>query len=305
MTGFLLKRLARALLTILGVLTVSFFLLRINGDPAALMLPESATPADIRDLNKALGFDRPLYAQYLGFIGGALHGDLGNSLRQGAPAMGLVLKRMPATLELALTSFAFGTSVAFVLAILIQLTGSHRLRMILLWTGVMRQAIPTFVFGVFLVLLFAVTLGWLPSMGQGGWSHLVLPTLTVATYEITLYVRLLDSSFGEQSRLDYTRTAYAKGASHRRVVLRHMLPNALLPVLTVAGLNMGVLLGGLVLIEKIFNWPGIGHLVIDAVMARDFPIVQAGLLLVSVIFVTVNFGVDLLYAVLDPRVRLR
>lgn len=305
MTRFLLARLLRATFTIFGVLTISFFVLRINGNPAALMLPQSATIEDIENLDKALGFDRPLVIQYLSFLAGALRGDLGISLRQGVPAMGLVLQHMPATIELALAAFAFGTGVAFLLAMLVQLTGSNRLRMSLLWLGVARQAIPTFIFAVFLILIFAVTLGWLPSMGRGGWRHLVLPTVAAATYEVTLYVRLIDSAFGEQRHQDYVRTAYAKGASHLRVVLHHMLPNALIPVVTVAALNLGVLLGGLVVIEKLFNWPGVGQLVIDAVVARDFPVVQAGLLLVSAIFVTVNFLVDLLYATLDSRVRLR
>ncbi len=304
MTRFLLVRLLRALLTLFGVLTVSFFLLRINGSPAILMLPQSATAADVANLNHAMGFDRPLFVQYLDFIGAAAQGDLGLSFRQGIPAMGLVLDSMPATIELALISFITGTGVAFILAIVVQFTGSNRLRMALLWLGVMRQAVPTFVFAVFLVLIFAVTLGWLPSMGRGGWSYLILPVVSVATYEVTLYLRLIDSAFGEQSQQDYVRTAYAKGAGRQRVILRHMLPNALLPVLTVAGLNMGFLLGGLVIIEKVFNWPGVGHLVIDAVVGRDFPVVQAGLLVVSAAFVLVNFLVDILYAALDPRVRL-
>jgi len=306
---YIATRIVRAVLTLFGVLTVSFLLLHMNGSPSALMLPPSATPADIAALDHDLGFDRPLAVQYGRFVVAAAHGDFGTSLRQGVPAIDLVLQRLPATIELALTSFVFGAGLAFLLAVAIQTLGpaggGRHLRDAVFWIGLVRQAIPSFVFAVFMVALFAVTLGWLPSMGRGGWRNLVLPTITVGTFELTLYVRLLDTAFADQRRLDYVRTAYAKGASRARVVLRHMLPNAVLPVLTVAGLNLGSMLGGMVIIETVFNWPGVGRLVIEAVNVRDFPVVQAGLLLVSASFVVVNLAVDLVYVALDPRVARR
>jgi len=161
------------------------------------------------------------------------------------------------------------------------------------------------VLGVLLVLVFAVTLGWLPSMGIGGWKHLVLPALTTGTFEIALYVRLLDSSFGEQAEQDYVRTAYAQGNSRARVVMRHQLPNAVLPALTVVGLSLAGLLGESAVIETVFNWPGVGQLTVQAVQARDFPVVQASLFVVSLSFVLVNLAVDLAYSAVDPRVRVR
>jgi peptide/nickel transport system permease protein len=304
MAGYVVRRLLRALLTIFGVLTIAFVVLRLNGDPGALMLPSTASNADIAAFNHAYGFDRPLQVQYLSFLEGAVHGDFGRSINQGAPAMQLVLERMPATIQLALTAFLLGSGLAFLFSILIELTGSNRLRMALIWTGVARQAIPTFLFGVLLVLLFSVRLGWFPSLGGGSIDHLVLPSLTIATFEITLYERLLDSAFGEQRDQDYVRTALAKGQTQAKVVLQHMLPNAVLPVLTVAGLNFGQLLAGAVVIETVFNWPGVGQLVIQSVKLKDFPVVEAALFVVAVVFVTINFAVDLIYTRLDPRVRL-
>ncbi len=301
MIGLVARRLLRTVLTLLGVLTVTFFLMHLNGNPAALMLPESANTDDIRALDAALGFDRPLLVQYFDYLDAVLHGRFGLSLRQGVPALSLVLSRMPATIELAASSFVTGFGVAGLLAIVTQLTRSDRLRDMLLWLGVLRQAVPSFVFAVLGIYLFAVELGWLPSMGGGGITHLVLPTLTVATFEATLYFRLMDWSLSQERSRDYVRTARAKGAGHRRVVLRHMLPNALLPVMTVAGVNLGGLLGGLLVIEKVFNWPGIGSLVVDSVNGRDFPVVQAGVVAISVAFMAINLTVDMLYAAIDPR----
>jgi peptide/nickel transport system permease protein len=305
MTRYVALRLLRGLGTLWGVLTIAFFLLRLEGSPAALLLPLNATPAQVLQLNRALGFNRPLPIQYEKFLVQAIQGNLGNSLQQGTSAVGLVLSRMPATLELALSGFLFGTGTAFIFAITIQLTASERLRRVLLWIGTLRQAVPTFLFGILMDFVFSVSLHWLPADGIGGLSHLLLPMITVGTFEFTLYVRLLDSSFSDQRSLDYTRTAYAKGQGRAGVVFRHQLPNALLPILTVAALNLGALLGGAVVIETVFNWPGAGLLIVQAVGARDFPVVEAGLLVGSVAFIGVNIFVDMLYTFVDPRVRLR
>jgi peptide/nickel transport system permease protein len=305
MVAYVLRRLLRALVTVFGVVSAVFFLERINGNPAAIMLPTTATQQQIAVLSKALGFDRPIPAQYLSFLHGVLHGDFGTSLQAGVPALGLVLGRLPATLELVLTGFALGVAMAVFFVLAIQLTGSHRLRMALLFAGQLRQAIPTFVFGVLMVLIFSVTLGLLPSQGIGSWRNLVLPAVTVATFEFALYLRFMDSSFGEQSQQDYVRTAYAKGAGRSVVVVRHELRNVLLPILTIVGLNLGGLLGGSVIIETVFNWPGIGQLTVESVNARDFPVVQASLLVASLAYVLVNIVVDLTYSAADPRARVR
>jgi len=186
-----------------------------------------------------------------------------------------------------------------------RLTTSQRLRAALLWIAFIRQAIPVFFFGLLLIILFAVVLRWLPSVGRGGIDNLILPAVTLATFEIALYLRLLDAAFGEQERQDYVRTAYAKGQTRTKVVLRHMLPNALLPLVTIGGINLGILLGGTVVTETVFSWPGMGRLIVQAVAQRDYPVVIAGVVVASFLFVAINFIVDMLYGVLDPRIRLK
>ena len=304
MTAFLIKRVLQSVLTIFGVLTATFFLVRLAGDPAALLLPIEATDRDIAEFRRALGLDQPLPIQYLKFLLSAIEGDFGVSLRQRTSALGLVIERLPATLELALTAFVLGIVLAFLLGLAMRLSNSPRLRAVIMWAALIRQAIPVFWFGLLLILLFAVNLRWLPSLGRGTIAHLVLPALTLATYELALYLRLFNSSLAAEGQQDYVRTAYAKGQSRVSVLLRHMLPNALLPLITIAGINLGVLLGGTVVTETVFSWPGVGRLIVQSVGQRDYPVIIAGVVVVCLIFVIVNLIVDLLYAYLDPRVRL-
>lgn len=304
MTRFLLRRLLQAALTVVGVLTISFFLVRASGDPASLLLPVEATEADRAAFRQALGLDRPLPVQYLHFLANAARGDFGLSLRQQTPALGLVLERLPATFELAVTSFVLGIGLAFAAGLASRLSRRPALRSTLLWLAFIRQAIPTFFFGLLLILLFSVTLRWLPSIGRGGWQNLILPATTLATYELALYLRLFNAAFAEEASHDYVRTAYAKGQTRARVILGHMLPNALLPLVTIAGINLGVLLGGAVITETVFGWPGVGRLIIQSVSQRDYPVIIAGVLVISVVFVVLNLLVDIVYAALDPRIRL-
>lgn len=305
MVKFVGRRLIQGIVTVFGVITATFFLVRLSGNPAALLLGPEASAADVEALSEELGFNQPLLEQYGRFMLGAIQGDLGQSLRQNLPAIDLVMSRLPATLQLALTSFAIGLIMAFIVVIILQLSGSSRLRNAILWFASARQAIPSFWLGLILVLVFAVQLAMLPAIGNTGPQSLILPSLTIATLELALYIRLLDAGFGEQHRQDYVRTAYAKGQRRSVVILRHMLPNALLPVITIAGLNLGALLGGTVIVELVFNWPGIGQLLISSISYRDYTAVQATILVIAIFFVTVNFLVDLLYAALDPRVRLQ
>jgi peptide/nickel transport system permease protein len=304
MLKFVTRRIAQSILTMLGVLTAAFFLVRLAGDPTVLLLPVEATAEDVARLRHELGLDRPLLVQYFTYLGNAATSDLGMSLRHQTSALGLVLERVPATLELALTSFVLGLAMAFVLGVTMRLSTSRRLRAVILWLAFIRQAIPVFWFGLLMILLFSVTLRWLPSLGRGGIEHLVLPALTLATYELALYLRLFNASLGEEQKQDYVRTAYAKGQGRTQVILRHMLPNALLPLITIAGINLGVLLGGTVVTETVFSWPGVGRLIVQSVSQRDYPVILAGVLVISLIFVVVNLVVDLLYALVDPRVRL-
>jgi peptide/nickel transport system permease protein len=304
MIYFVLRRTLQSVLTILGVMTVAFFLVRLAGDPVALLLPVEASDRDIAQLRDALGLDRPLFVQYLKFLGNAASGDFGMSLRQHASALSLVLERLPATLELALSAFFLGLLLAFTLGLGMQLTRSSRLRAAIMWLALGRQAIPVFAFGLLLILIFSVWLRWLPSLGRGGLSHIVLPALTLGTYELALYLRLFNASLAAEQAQDYVRTAFAKGQARTCVVLRHMLPNALLPLVTMAGINLGILLGGTVVTETVFSWPGVGRLIVQSVTQRDFPVIIAGVFVVSVIFVVVNLAVDILYSFLDPRVSI-
>jgi len=304
LAGFVIKRLLQAVLTVIGVITAAFFLTRLAGDPAALLLPPEATLEETQRLRAALGLDQPLFVQYLLFMGNALKGDFGMSLRESVPAMSLVLDRVPATLELALSSFAVGVGLAFILGILMRMTRHNWVRDLITWIALARQAIPVFSFGLVLILIFSIWLKWLPSYGRGTPAHLVLPALTLGTYELALYLRLFNSSLAAEQRNDYVRTAFAKGQGRIQVLLQHMLPNALLPLVTVAGINLGMLLGGTVVTETVFSWPGAGRLIVQSVSQRDYPVIVAGVFVISVMFVIINLIVDVLYGVLDPRVRL-
>ncbi|WP_407493792.1 ABC transporter permease [Pseudooceanicola sp. MF1-13] len=304
MARFLLSRVLAAAATLLAVLTFVFLLVRFSGDPVRLMLPDQATAEDVERMRQALGLDRSLIAQYLDFVANALTGSLGDSIRQGRPAIEVVWERMPATLELALLSFGVGFIAAVALATTSEVSGSARFRTVVLWIATARQSIPPFLFGILLVLLLSVQMNLLPAIGRNSWASYVIPVATIATFEIALYLRLIGSAFDEMRTADWVRTARAKGISRSRLVLGHMLPNALLPVITVAGVNLGVLIGGLVVLETVFNWPGLGRLIIDSVSQRDFPVVQAGVLMIATAFVIINLCVDFIYAALDPRVRL-
>ncbi len=298
---FLLRRLGLALVTVFLVVTIAFVLGRATGEPGALLLPDSASADDIAALNASLGFDRPLVVQYLSYLGGLVTGDFGDSYRQRVPAIGLVLERIPATFELAIWSFVFGFALALVVALLIQLTGSRALRAVANALGAVRQSIPDFFFGLLLVLVFSVLLGVLPSLGRTSPESLVLPVLTLTTGQFVMYLRLLDASLSSEAGLDYVRTAFAQGQRRSAILVAQMLPNAILPVLGMAGLNLGGLLGGTVVVEVVFAWPGLGQLLTEAVSQRDFPIVQTGLLFVALMFIVVNTAVDVIVARIDPR----
>jgi peptide/nickel transport system permease protein len=304
MLSFALIRCCWALLTLAAVLTLVFFLARLTGDPVRLMLPDQATQAQVEAMRRSLGFDRPILVQYVDFVEHAVRGDVGTSLRQRRPAIDLVLERLPATLELAAPSFAIGFTIALGLAIWGEVTGSARLREAFLWAATFRQSIPPYLFGIVMVLVLSVKMGALPAMGRNGGASYVIPILTMSTFEIALYLRLLNTAFDETRSLDWVRTALAKGVSRSRIVWRHILPNALLPLITVAGVNFGFLIGGTVVLEMVFNWPGLGRLIVQGVTQRDYPVVQAGVVITGVAFIAINLLVDLLYAALDPRVKL-
>ncbi len=305
MKTYLFRRLAQSLVVLLGISVVVFVILHLTGDPTLLLLPPDASAEEIAKFRRAMGFDDPLYLQYWRFLRGALRGDFGTSLRHDEPALGLVWQRMPATIEL--TAVALG--VALVLAIpagivsaAFRNTALDYVSTVLALVG---QAMPTFWLGIMLILIFSVGLHLLPSSGRGGPANLVLPALTLGLFTTARIMRLTRSGMLEVLGQDYVRTARAKGVGERRVVWKHALKNAGIPIVTIVGLELGTLLGGAVITETIFAWPGVGRLSVQAIYNRDYPVVQASVFLLASIFVLVNLVVDVLYTYLDPRIRIR
>lgn len=306
MAAYLIRRLAQAVITVFAVISLAFVLGRLTGSPVASLLPETASEADIAALEAELGFDKPPLTQYFNYLTDILTGDFGDSYQQtGTSSMTLVLQRLPASLQLGVAGFTIGLALAVAVVLAIHLSGRWSLRGLALGIGATRLAVPDFLFGLLLVLVFSVTLGWLPSLAGADPLAIVMPAVTIATAQFVVYSRLLDNSLVAESSQDYVRTAYSRGERRSSVLLRDVLPNALLPVLTISGITLGTLLGGLVIVENVFAWPGLGQLMLDAVFNRDFPVVQSGLIVIATIFVIVNFGIDVLYGVIDPRARVR
>nr|WP_210296812.1 ABC transporter permease [Rhizobium sp. BK399] len=299
----MLSRILYAIAVIFGVSIAVFFLIRIGGDPSALFLPPEASAEEIARFRHLMGFDRSLGAQYLDFLGRALRGDFGMSLRYEQPAMQLVLDRVPATLELSGMALGLSLVVSIPLAIVAAAwRGSIADRASLL-VSLIGQSFPAFWLAIMLILLFSETFHILPPSGRGGVRHLIMPAVVLATYSTAIITRLLRSSMIEVLQSDYIRTARGKGVSERRIVLKHALRNAAIPTLTVIGLQVGALLGGAVITEEVFAYPGIGRLAIQAISNRDFTVVQAFVLVMATAIVSINLLVDLSYGFLDPRLR--
>ena len=304
MGAYLIRRAFRAMLVIVGVSFITFAVLFLSGDPTDTMVGEDWTREEVLKLRKDMGLDRPWIIQYTTYVSRAIQGDFGESLRYRQPAFELIAERVAATLELALVALLISVILALPLGIL---SASRRGSaydyggMLLALFG---QAMPVFWLGLMLILIFGVHLHWLPVSGRGGFERLILPAITLATYSLARNTRVIRSSMLEVLGLDYVRTARAKGLAERSIVYIHALRNSLIPVVTIIGLEFGHLLGGAVIVETIFAWPGIGRLMIQAVYAKDFPLVQASVTIAAVIFVSINFLVDFIYSYLDPRVRL-
>ena len=298
-------RLIQALVVIWGVSLFVFVLTHLSGDPTSLLLPPNASQEERARFRQQMGFDRPLPVQYLDFLGRAVRGDFGNSLRHGGPAFGLVLDRVPATLTLGAFALVLSLIVAVPLGILAALRRNTVWDGLSLVLSLFGQAVPVFWLGIMLIIVFAANLRWLPASGSGTLGHLVLPGLTLAAYSVAVVTRLLRSSLIEVLSADYIRTGRAKGVSERLIVVRHALKNAALPVITVVGLQVGALLGGAVITEEVFAYPGMGRLAVQAISTRDFPVIQAFVVLVAALIVSINFLVDLLYGWVDPRVQFK
>ena len=303
MLPYLGRRLLQLMPTLLGVTLVVFLLIRVSGDPTQLLLPETATPEDRALFRKQHGLDRSIAIQYVQYLGNLLRGDMGRSLIDGSPALDLVLQRLPATIELALAAMLIAVLVGVPVGILSAVRrGSvlDRLAMVGVLTG---QSMATFWVGILLILIFAVQLRWFPVSGRDGPRHLVLPAVTLSLYMMPLLARMTRSSMLEVWKQDFVRTARAKGLRERTIILRHSLRAALIPVVTVLGLQFGGALAGAIVTESVFAWPGVGTFVLDAIYKRDYPVVQAAVLVIATVYILTNLLVDLLYGVLDPRIR--
>jgi ABC-type dipeptide/oligopeptide/nickel transport system permease component len=289
---------------LIGVATLVFSLIHlIPGDPAQAMLGEAATPQDVEELRHRLGLDRPLVEQYGAFLAGVAHGDLGTSLRTGQPVASQILERMPATAELAAASMIVAILCSIPLGIAAAVrrgTGVDHTAMTLALAGV---SIPNFWLGPLLAIIFSVELGWLPVSGRGTLAHLVLPAISLGAALAAILARMTRATLLEELREQYVVAARARGVSRARAVVRHAFRNSLIPVVTLIGLQFGSVLTGAVITETIFSWPGIGRLLIQSIGFRDYPLVQGCILLIAVTYVGVNLLTDLVYGVLDPRIR--
>ncbi len=303
MLPYLGRRLVQLIPTLFGVTLVVFLLVRVSGDPTQLLLPESASPADRELFRQQHGLDRPIGVQYLYYLGGLLRGDLGRSLVDQRSALEAVLQRLPPTIELALAATLIALVVGLPVGVLSAVRRGSWLDRTAMLGALSGQSMATFWIGILLILVFSVKLRWLPVSGREEWRHLVLPAVTLSLYMMPILTRMTRSSMLEVWQQDFVRTARAKGLREWRVVVRHSLRAALIPVVTVLGLQVGGALAGAIVTESVFAWPGIGTFVLDAIYKRDYPVVQAAVLVMATLYMLVNLGIDLLYVVLDPRIR--
>jgi ABC-type dipeptide/oligopeptide/nickel transport system permease component len=305
MRVYLIRRLLQSLLVLLGVSFVVFLILHLTGDPAAVLLPPEASAEDIRRFRQAMGFDDPFLVQYGRFLRGALQGDFGRSIRHGEPAFTLVLERMPATFELAGAALLIALCLAIPAGIVSAVRRNTPVDYVATVVALFGQSMPTFWLGIMLILIFSVNLNLLPSSGRGALEHLIMPALTLGLFTTARITRLTRSGMLDVLGQDYIRTARAKGVAEPPVVWKHALKNAAIPIVTIVGIELGTLLGGSVITETIFAWPGVGRLSVQAIYNRDYPVVQAAVFLLASTFVVVNLIVDVVYTYLDPRIRLR
>ena len=324
MWRFLLRRLWQSFLVLIGVTVVSFVALQIGGDPTYLFVSERASAEEIARAREALGFDRPLYVQYASYVWNAVQGDFGTSLSYRQPAMQVVLAAMPATIELTVFALVLSVALSIPLGIYSAVNRGKPVDGGIMTLAMIGQSIPNFWMGIMMIMFFGLYLNWLPISGHvpflkplmagdlvtafgnipGSIYHMIMPAMAVGSYTLARNARLVRSSMLEVLQQDYVRTARAKGIPERRVIVSHALRNAWLPVVTMIGLEFGFLLGGVVVVETVFSYPGIGRLVFNAINQRDIPVVQAAVILLAVIFILLNLLVDLIYSRLDPRVKL-
>ena len=321
MLAFTLRRIGQAVLVMLAVGLIAFSLFRFVGDPVTFMLGQDATDEQRREITRQLGLDRPFYIQYLNFLGNAVQGEFGLSLRQVQPVSKLIVERLPATLELSLIAAFFALVAGIPMGVYTALRPKTFFSHVLLAISLAGVSLPSFLIGILLILVFSVQLGWMPSFGRGdtvalGWwttglltpsglKALVLPAITLGLFQMTLIQRLVRSEMMEVLRTDYIRFARARGLTDRAVHFGHALKNTLVPVITITGLQLGAIIAFAIITETVFQWPGMGLLFIQAVSFADVPVMAAYLCLIALFFVAINLAVDLLYYAVDPRLRLK
>ncbi|MFT0851751.1 ABC transporter permease [Achromobacter sp. F4_2707] len=320
MAFFILRRLLQAVGVMLSVALIAFALFQYVGDPVTIMLGQDATQQDRAELRQQLGLDQPAPVQFARFVSNAVQGDFGLSLRQGQKVSSLLADRLPATIELSVAAAALALIVGLPLGVYTALNRKGRLSQLILALSLLGVSLPTFLIGILLILVFAVMLGWLPSYGRGetvdlgwwstglltasGWKHLILPAITLSLFQLTLILRLVRSEMLEVLRQDYIKFARARGLSRRAIHFGHALKNTLVPVITITGLQLGGIIAFSIVTETVFQWPGMGLLFIQAVQFADVPVMAAYLCLIALIFVVINLMVDMLYFVVDPRLRI-
>jgi peptide/nickel transport system permease protein len=320
MFAFIVRRLAQAAVVMVTVAFISFMLFQFVGDPVIFLLGQDATAEQVRELRAALGLDQPFIVQFWHFLGNAVQGEFGISLRQGTKVSFLIAERFPATLELALVAAFLALALGIPMGVYAALKRGTFMSQVFMTVSLLGVSLPTFLIGILLILVFAVTLGWFPSFGRGptvpfgwwtsslltakGWYHITLPAVTLAIFQLTLIMRLVRAEMLEVLRTDYIKFARARGLTNRSVHFGHALKNTLVPVMTITGLQLGGLIAFAIITETVFQWPGMGLLFIQAVTFADIPVMAAYLCLIALIFVVINLVVDLLYFAVDPRLRV-
>ena len=304
MFQYVIKRLFSTIPVLLGISLLLFFMLRaLPGDPAQVLAGQMATQEDIEIMRHQLGLDRPIVVQYAAFLGRLARFDLGRSARTQNPVLNEVWARLPNTLLLAVVAITLACLLGIPAGVISAIRPYTLLDYLVTSTALFGMSMPVFWLGLMLVVIFSVVLHWLPAGGTGSWEHVILPSITLAAFVVAFIARMTRSSMLEVLSQDYTTTARSKGLKEQVVVVKHALKNALIPIITVVGLQFGMLLGGAVLTETVFAWPGLGRLIVDSILARDYPVIQGAILIFALLYILVNLIVDLIYAFVDPRIR--
>ncbi|MGR3802817.1 MAG: ABC transporter permease [Marinibacterium profundimaris] len=304
MLRFLLQRGGQALVAVFGVVTLVFFIQRLTGDPVLLLVPETATQEDIEAMRRTLGLDRALWVQYVDFLGDMLRLDLGRSYVQNAPVWDILLSRIPKTLQLAGGALSVALLIGLPLGLTMALTRGRAVSRWIMGVVLAFQSLPTFRSGIMMILVFGVWLRWLPPSGTGSFAHLIMPSIALGLLSLATYARITRSAVIDELGKDYVRSARARGVGTRRLVRKHLMRNSLIPVISITALELSQLLAGAVIVETVFAWPGLGLLTVQSIQARDFMVVQAVVLLGAFVTIAANLAADILYTVVDPRVRL-